>query len=122
MSSGGGVELDRPVASIRVGVRFRHDLGDLDELCDSIAKLGLLQPITITPNGILVCGARRLAAVKRLGWEQIKVWITATVSTRLAEVLAEQHENTIRKPLAPTEAAALYAELKALYAADAARR
>jgi ParB family chromosome partitioning protein len=122
VSSGSGVELDRPVASIQVSARFRHDLGDLDELCDSIAKLGLLQPITITPNGILVCGARRLAAVKRLGWEQIKVWITATVSTRLAEVLAEQHENTIRKPLAPTEAAALYAELKALYAGDAARR
>lgn len=120
--SSGGVELDRPVASIRVGYRFRHDLGDLDELCDSIGKLGLLQPITITPDGTLVCGARRLAAVKRLGWERVKVWITATVSTRLGEVLAEQHENTIRKPFTPTEAAALYAELKALYAADAARR
>lgn len=120
--SSGGVELDRPVASIRAGVRFRHDLGDLDELCASIEKLGLLQPITITPDGVLVCGARRLAAVKRLGWERVKVWITATVSTRLAEVLAEQHENTIRKPLSPTEAAALYAELKQLYAVDATRR
>jgi len=122
VSSGGGVELDRTVASIRVGYRFRHDLGDLGELCESINKLGLLQPITITPDGTLVCGARRLAAVKRLGWERVKVWITATVSSRLMEVLAEQHENTIRKPLAPTEAAALYTELKALYAADAARR
>lgn len=122
MSSGGGVELDRTVESIRVGYRFRQDLGDLDELCDSIDKLGLLQPITITPDGTLVCGARRLAAVKRLGWERVKVWITSTVSTRLTEVLAEQHENTIRKPFTPTEAAALYAELKQLYAADAARR
>ncbi len=120
--SSGGVELDRTVASIHVGVRFRRDLGDLDELCDSIRKLGLLQPITITPDGTLVCGARRLAAVKRLGWERVKVWITAAVSTRLAEVLAERDENTVRKPLSPTEAAALYTELKALYAADAARR
>lgn len=120
--SSGGVELDRPVASIRVGYRFRQDLGDLDELCDSIRNLGLLQPITITPDGTLVCGARRLVAVKRLGWERVKVWITASISTRLAEVLAEQHENTIRKPFTPTEAAALYTELKQLYAADAARR
>lgn len=120
--SSGGVELDRTVASIQVGHRFRQDLGDLDELCTSIEQLGLLQPITITPDGILVCGARRLAAVKQLGWERVKVWITATVSTRLAEVLAEQHENTVRKPFTPTEAAALYTELKALYAADAARR
>lgn len=120
--SSGGVELDRPVASIRVGNRFRRDLGDLDELCASIEKLGLLQPITLTPDGTLVCGARRLAAVKRLGWDRVKVWITSGVSTRLAQVLAEEHENTIRKPFTPTEAAALYAELKQLYAADAARR
>jgi ParB family chromosome partitioning protein len=120
--SSGGVELDRTVASIRVGYRFRQDLGDLDELCESIEQLGLLQPITITPDGTLVCGARRLAAVKRLGWERVKVWITAIVSSRLSEVLAEQHENTIRKPFTPSEAAALYAELKQLYAAEAARR
>lgn len=120
--SSGGVELDRTVASIRVGARFRHDLGDLDELCDSIAKLGLLQPITITPDGTLICGARRLAAVKRLGWDRVKVWIIANISTRLHEVLAERDENAVRKPLAPTEAARLYEELKVLYAADAARR
>lgn len=122
MSSGGGVELDRAVDSIRVGDRYRHDLGDLDELCASIQKLGILQPITITPDGILVCGARRLAAVKRLGYKRVKVWVTSTVSTSLAEVLAERHENTVRKPFTPTEAAALYAELKRLYATDAARR
>jgi ParB family chromosome partitioning protein len=116
------VELDRTVESIRVAGRFRRDLGDLDELCASIQAVGLLQPITITPDGTLVCGARRLAAVKRLGWTLVKVWVTSKISSRLAEVLAEQHENTVRKPFTPTEAAALYAELKQLYAADAARR
>lgn len=120
--SSGGVELDRAVDSIRVAGRLRRDLGDLEELCASIQAVGLLQPITITPDGLLVCGARRLAAVKRLGWPTVKVWVTSTVSSRLAEVLAEQHENTVRKPFTPTEAATLYAELKQLYAADAARR
>lgn len=118
----GGVELDRAVESIRVGHRFRRDLGDLDDLCASIQAVGLLQPITITPDGTLVCGARRLAAVKRLGWRHVKVWVTSTVSSQLLAVLAEQHENALRKPFTPTEAAALYAELKRLYAADAARR
>lgn len=122
MTRAGGVELDRAVESIRVGCRFRHDLGDLDELCASIEALGLLQPITITPDGTLVCGARRLVAVKQLGWKCVKVWVSSTVSSRLHEVLAEQHENTLRKPFTPSEAAALYAELKRLYAADAARR
>ena len=122
MRNSNGVELDRAVDSIRVGYRFRGDLGNLDELCASIQTVGLLQPITITPDGTLVCGARRLAAVRKLGWNRIKVWINSTISTRLAEVLAEQHENTTRKPLTPTEAAALYAELRQLYAADAVRR
>ncbi len=116
------MELDRTVESIQVGYRARHDLGDLEELCASIRQLGLLQPVTITPTGVLVCGARRLAAVKALGWERVKVWVTSAVSSRLAELLAEQHENTARKPLTPTEAASLYAELKQLYAEDAARR
>lgn len=108
--------------SIRVGFRFRRDLGDLDELCASIEKVGLLQPITITPDGTLVCGRRRLAAVQRLRWSRIKVWVNSSISTRLAEILAEQHENTTRKALTPTEAARLYAELKRIYSADAADR
>ena len=116
------VEMDRAVASIHVGHRQRRDLGDLDELAASIAAVGLLQPITITPGGLLVCGARRLAAVTLLGWRTVNVWVRAGMSTPLQQLLAEQHENTMRQPLAPTEAADLYRELKALLAEDAARR
>jgi ParB family transcriptional regulator, chromosome partitioning protein len=118
----GMVELDRAVSSIAVGSRHRHDLGDLEELVDSIRQLGLLQPITISPDGTLICGARRLAAVKQLGWRQVHVWVRAGVSDRLHQLLAEQHENTLRKPYTPREAAALYRELKALIAEDTARR
>ena len=116
------VEMDRAVASIHVGHRQRRDLGDLDALAESIATVGLLQPITITPGGLLVCGARRLAAVTLLGWRTVNVWVRAGMSTPLQQLLAEQHENTMRQPLAPTEAADLYRELKALLAEDAARR
>ena len=116
------VEMDRAVASIRVGHRQRRDLGDLDALTESIATVGLLQPITITPGGLLVCGARRLAAVTQLGWRTVNVWVRAGMSTPLQRLLAEQHENTMRQPLAPTEAADMYRELKALLAEDAARR
>ena len=66
---GGHIELDRAVDSIRVGRRHRTGFGDLDALADSIERDGLLQPITVTPDGILVCGARRLAAIKQLGWQ-----------------------------------------------------
>jgi ParB family chromosome partitioning protein len=120
--SEGHIELARAVASIRVGHRYRTDLGDLDELVASIRLLGLLQPITISPDGTLICGVRRYAAVQELGWKTVNVWVRSGISTDLERLLAEQHENTTRKHLTPTEAARLYAELKALYQEDAARR
>ena len=49
----GEIVLDRAVESIIVGHRHRQDLGDLDALADSIARKGLLQPPTITPDWVL---------------------------------------------------------------------
>ncbi len=109
------------VDAIRVGHRHRQDLGDLDELAESVRDVGLLEPITITPTGVLVTGARRLAALKKLGQRTTDAWITDTVSSRLQEVLAEQQENLHRKELTATEQAALWAELKDLYAQAATR-
>lgn len=118
----GHIQLQRAVASIMIGHRHRTDLGDIDALAASIAKLGLLQPPTITTDGTLVCGARRLAAVKQLGWRTVDVWVRSSISDRLGHLLAEQDENTQHKDLTPVEAAALYRELKALMAEDAQRR
>lgn len=44
----------RTVDSIQVGNRHRKDLGDIDALAASIERDGLLQPITVTPEGVLV--------------------------------------------------------------------
>jgi ParB-like chromosome segregation protein Spo0J len=41
------------VADIKVGQRFRKDLGDIDALAEDIAELGLLQPIGIETRGII---------------------------------------------------------------------
>lgn len=118
----GHVELDRTVESIRVGRRHRADLGDIAALASSIGRAGLLQPITITPDGLLVCGARRLAAIKRLGWRTVSVWVRSGISDQLGQLLAEQDDNQLHKALSPLEAAGLYREIKHLIAEDAARR
>ena len=60
MSEQGHIELERSIDSIVVGERQRKDPGDIDALMRSIKEVGVLQPITITPDGVLVCGARRL--------------------------------------------------------------
>lgn len=118
----GHIELERSIDSIRIGSRHRTDLGDIEALATSIEVKGLLQPITVTPEGILICGARRVAALRQLGVRKVNVWVRAGLSDRLTQLLAEQDDNALHKPLSPTEAATLYREVKALLAEDARRR
>lgn len=118
----GHIELTRTVDSIVIGFRHRQDHGDIDALMRSIEQHGLLQPITITPDGVLVCGRRRLEAVKRLGWRTLKVWVRSGLSDELSRILAQQDENEQHKPLTPLEEEALFDELSRVMTEDAARR
>lgn len=52
---------------IKVGKRFRKDLGDLSSLKKSIQEIGLLHPIVVDPNGNLIAGERRFRACNELG-------------------------------------------------------
>jgi len=106
---------DYPISDIDQDGVYRHDLGDLGPLCESMTSLGLLTPIVVTGDGALLCGKRRLAAAKRLGWESVPVWVPAKVSDtmRLAALFDDE---TLHKSLTPIEQAELYAEYEALYA------
>lgn len=118
----GYIELDRTVESITVGLRHRKDLGDLGPLTESIRRYGLLQPITITPEGLLLCGARRLAAIRLLGWRTVRVWVRSGISDQLGNLIAEQDDNVLHKELSNLEAAALYRELKTVLMEEAKTR
>jgi ParB family chromosome partitioning protein len=120
--AGEGLQHIRAVDTITDGARHRKDLGDLDSLMASISRHGLLQPITVTPDSVLICGARRLEALRRLGIQQVTVWVRSGLSSRLTSLMAEKDENMEHKHFSPSEQAALYEELKAEIAADAARR
>lgn len=87
------------IASIKVGVRHRRDLGDVDGLAVSIREIGLLHPVVITPDGTLIAGERRLAACKQLGWPDIP-----TTTVDIGEIVrGEFAENAIRKDFLPSE-------------------
>lgn len=122
MSEQGHIELERRVDSIVVGERHRRHPGDLSALTDSMKRVGLLQPVTISPDGYLICGYRRLAAAKRLGWHTLRVWVRSGISDDLTRLLAERDENLTHQPLAADEAAQLYEELLVLVKEDAERR
>jgi ParB family chromosome partitioning protein len=116
-----GLRLDRAVDSITVGYRHRRDLGDLQALCDSIRRVGLLGPLTVTPDGLLLCGWRRLEAVKLLGWKTVPVYVRRATEG-LRDLIAEHDENTIREPLPLETAEELYREYKSAEAEQAALR
>ena len=118
----GHIELERTIDSIVVGARHRDGLGDIEALMASVQRLGILQPVTVTPDGVLVCGRRRLEAVKRLGWRTLRVWVRSGISDDLSLLLAERDENEQRKDLDEVEQARLYAEIRVLLAEDATRR
>lgn len=117
-STSGGRELRTvPVADLHPDPdNPRDDLGDLEELADSIASTGLLQPIVARQRAgqlIIVAGHRRHAAVQRLGWDTVDVVVTRDM--RPDEVLAAMIvENGQRRDLDPIEEARAFARLKKL--------
>ncbi len=110
------------IRDIKVKTRHRHDLGDLDALAASIAEVGLLQPVVITPDGTLIAGLRRLEACKRLGWDDVPVFVADTVDDVLVALKAERDENTCRKDFTPSEAVAIADTIEPLERAAAKER
>lgn len=62
-----------PVSSIIVnrGDRQRTHLTNIEELAESIQRVGLINAIVVNRDFVLVAGERRLTAVRSLGWTHI---------------------------------------------------
>ena len=122
MPDKGHIELERQIDSITVGVRHRKRPRRHDR-ADEVDRGGRPPPaVTVTPDGVLICGWRRLEAMRRLGRRTLSVWVRSGISDQLSHLLAQQDENEQRKPLSPVETARLYAEIKMLEKEDAQRR
>ncbi|MBP7554200.1 MAG: ParB N-terminal domain-containing protein [Spirochaetes bacterium] len=76
--------------------RLRVDIGDLSALMKSMSKHGLLQPVIINNDYILIAGYRRYLAAKRLHWFEIDAKIV-DAKTKLIRLELEIDENTARK-------------------------
>jgi len=93
----------------------RKDLGNIDELAESIAVQGLLHPIVvreITKDQFeIVCGHRRFMACKKLGLKDVKCSVIAASDDGAAAIRAV--ENLQRKDLSLFESAAELEKLRA---------
>ena len=88
-----------PIDNIHIGDRYRKDLGNIKNLAKSIREIGLLHPITIDENGTLICGYRRIEAVKLLGMTEIPAYTLNLHNIRSGELA----ENTVRKDFTCSE-------------------
>ena len=98
----------RAINDIVIGERSRRDMGDIVGLAANIAEIGLLQPIALRSDGVLIAGERRLQAAVSLGWTTIPVHVVD-----LEEVIrGEFAENVHRKDFSPSELVAIGQEVE----------
>jgi ParB family chromosome partitioning protein len=110
------------ITQIKVGKRARQKPGDIDALAQSIAEHGLLHAVVVNQQHQLIAGWRRLQACKRLGHEQIRVFVASEIDDARQMLLAERDENSCRESLAPSEAVALGLAIERLERPNAKRR
>ena len=115
-----------PLSQIEVGSRYREDYGDVDQLCYSIEKNGLICPVAVgiadkmdLPREtslpyILLAGGRRVRAMTKLNWELIPVRIYDQPISELDLRSIELAENFDRKSMSYAEEVALLAEIDSL--------
>lgn len=77
------------------------DHAKVSELVESVKSIGLLHPITIDKNNILVAGLHRLEAFKRLGFDEIECVVLDCNALHIE--LAGIDENLVRHNLDPIQ-------------------
>ena len=101
------------IKDIKVKRRIRKDLGDLEDLKNSLRRYGLLNPITLNGKYELVAGERRLEAAKAIGWTNINANIIDNLS-ELSQLDMEIEENNQRKEFTDDELLEGYKRLERL--------
>lgn len=98
MTSGHFHTVELSAISVNRDGRQRVNVDDIDTLADSIRRLGLIHPIVITRDGVLVAGERRLTACGVLGHTHIACQYVDELEPATLHAI-ELEENIKRKDL-----------------------
>jgi ParB family transcriptional regulator, chromosome partitioning protein len=99
------------IDDIKVQRRARQQEGDIQPLMDSMRRYGLLNPVIVNSRNVLIAGARRLEAAKRLGWHTISATVLDSTD-KVTELEIEIEENTQRANLTEQELLSAYTRLE----------
>lgn len=98
---------------IQMGHRFREDYRGIPELCESIVKFGIIQPLVVDRDLNLIAGGRRLTAARSLGLAEVPIVFRDQVD-ELTHRELELEENLHREDLLWPERIRLTAEIDRL--------
>ena len=110
-----GKPMDVPIALLlrpRVPARATFGQISMEELCESITKVGLIQPLAVMAEGdtFRICaGDRRFNACKALGWSEIPCMVYQPGEVPPEAI--KSHENAFREDLNPAEEARYFEQL-----------
>lgn len=98
--------------TIEKSERQRKDLGDVNDLKESIKKIGQLNPVIITKDNVLIAGERRVRACSMLGIDVLCRYLDDL--SQEEQQLIELDENIKRKELDWKEEVSAIAKLHSL--------
>ena len=101
------------IKDIKIKRRVRKDLGNLEDLKDSMKIYGLMNPITLNSKYELIAGERRLQSAIQLGWTSINANIIDNL-TEIDQLEMEIEENNQRKEFTDAELLEGYKRLNRL--------
>ena len=101
------------IKDIKIKRRVRKDLGNLEDLKDSMRIYGLMNPITLNSRYELIAGERRLQSAIQLGWTSINANIIDNL-TEVDQLEMEIEENNQRKEFTDDELMEGYKRLQRL--------
>lgn len=97
-------------------VYFPTDPTDNIELFAETLKRGLDNPVEVTPDGVIICGHRRTAAAKFLGWTEIDCWVRHDLAEKGTAAIEERflEDNLERRQLCKLAIARCYQRLRTI--------
>jgi ParB family chromosome partitioning protein len=93
-----------PLEEVIVRKRLRRNMGDLQSLVESMRQFGLINPILISQDKVLIAGGRRLEAARTLGWRSINAMVLE-LPANIGALEYEVEENLQRQDFSPEELA-----------------
>ena len=98
------------ISDIIIEDRFREEYGDIEELAESIKVNGIIQPITISEEMVLIAGGRRLIAAQLADLEKIPC-VIRDIKDKIEAKEIELFENLHRKNLEWYESILLHKQI-----------